>query len=98
MWHTCQSLLLSSCSKLLDPRFSLGAMLCFLNSNVPFFLGVFMGPSVDPVMPSPDLLSSHSSGLRLAVVLLPELISAEDGEGTTCGVRKKRRMGRVLGK
>jgi hypothetical protein len=29
MWHTCQSLLLLSCSKLLDPRFSLGAMLCW---------------------------------------------------------------------
>jgi hypothetical protein len=43
-------------------------------------------------------LSSHSSGLRLAVVVLSELISTEDGEGTTCGVRKKRRRGQVLGK
>jgi hypothetical protein len=51
---------------------------------------------VDPVLPSLDLLSSRSSGLRLAVVLLPELISAEDGEGMTCGVRKKRRGGGFL--
>jgi hypothetical protein len=43
-------------------------------------------------------LSSLSSGLRLAAVLLLELFSAVDREGTTCSVWKKRRMGRVLGK
>jgi hypothetical protein len=55
-------------------------------------------PSADPILPSLDLLSSLSSGLRLAAVLLPELFSAVDREGTTCSVWKKRRMGRVLGK
>jgi hypothetical protein len=38
-------------------------------------------PSADPVLPSPDLVSSRPGGHRLAASPLPGLVSAKRGRG-----------------